>query len=59
MRALKCFLSMVLYYVGDYIGEVSFNHDIEHEWMYKLYNKLMIISSELDTQDEIWQTVQE
>lgn len=59
MRMLKRFLSLVLYHIGDYVGEVAFNYDIEHEWLYKLYNKLMIISSELDTRDEIWKTVQQ
>ena len=54
--SIRGILSLVLYHVGDYICEVAFRRDIRHMWVYRLYNCVMLCSSQLDKHDEVWNT---
>ena len=45
-------LSKILYYFGDFIS--IFLHFNFFSWLYPLYSKIMILSSELDKEGKVW-----
>jgi len=50
---MKLTLAYILYYLGDFVSKLM-NTELTG-WLYPVYNKLMIWSSELDDEGVIWQ----
>lgn len=50
---MKYLLSLTLYWIGDTISHVMTKFD--WVWLYPIYNRLMIWSSDLDTEGRIWE----
>jgi len=49
---MKIFLSKLLYYIGDFVSVLLY-------WdafcfLYPLYKKVMVLSSDLDEEGEVW-----
>ena len=53
---MRLLLSYFLYYLGDTISRVAIL--IGSSYGFKIYNKIMLWSVELDTQGRIWKYVQ-
>jgi len=51
------FVSFVLYHIGDYISDICYTHDLRYMWVYYLYQRIMLLSSNIDKYDEVWKTV--
>lgn len=55
---IKQYLAHFLYYIGDKVSYL-----VDYEWLsyyvYPVYNKLMLWSSELDINGEIWKSESE
>jgi hypothetical protein len=49
---VKLVLAWTLYYLGDFVSKLM-NTELTG-WLYPVYNKLMIWSSELDVNGRIW-----
>lgn len=49
---MKYLLSLTLYHLGDIISYPMTKFD--WGWLYTIYSKLMIWSSDLDTEGRIW-----
>jgi len=49
---MKLILAYILYYLGDFVSKLM-NTELTG-WLYPVYNKLMIWSSELDDDGVIW-----
>ena len=45
-------LSKILYYIGDLISKLLYFNCFT--WLYPLYSKIMILSSDLDKDAKIW-----
>lgn len=52
---MRLILSKILYYFGDLISKL-FYYDC-FGWLYPLYSKIMILSSDLDKDGKIWKIV--
>jgi len=52
--SLRGVISLVLYYIGDYVCEVMFRCDIRMMWVYKIYSNMMLWSHRFDVNDEVW-----
>jgi len=52
-KLVKLFLSHILYYIGDFISRTLMRAGIG----YPLYNRIMLLSSDLDTEGKLWKTV--
>jgi hypothetical protein len=50
---MKLVLSYILYYLGDFVSKLMYWDLLS--FLYPVYNKLMIWSSELDEDGVIWQ----
>ena len=48
-------LSKILYYIGDLVSKFLYFDCFS--WLYPLYRKIMILSSELDKDGKIWKIV--
>jgi hypothetical protein len=49
---MKQLASTVLYHIGDWISWPMSRFD--WAWLYPVYNRIMILSSELDVEKKIW-----
>ena len=49
---MRLILSKILYHIGDLISKL-FYYDC-FGWLYPLYSKIMILSSDLDKDGKIW-----
>ena len=52
---MRLILSKILYYFGDLISKFLY-YDC-FSWLYPLYSKIMILSSDLDKDGKIWKIV--
>lgn len=52
---MKLILSKILYYIGDLVSKFLYFDCFS--WLYPLYRKIMILSSELDKDGKIWKIV--
>ena len=52
---MKLILSKILYYIGDLISKFLY-YDC-FSWLYPLYSKIMILSSDLDKDGKTWKIV--
>lgn len=52
---MRLILSKILYFFGDLISKL-FYYDC-FGWLYPLYSKIMILSSNLDKDGKIWKIV--
>lgn len=52
-KLVKLFLSHILYYMGDFISRTIMRAGIG----YPLYNRVMLWSSDLDTEGKLWKPV--
>ncbi len=50
---MRTLFSKILYYVGDLVSK--FLYFDFFSWMYPLYRKIMILSSELDKEGKVWE----
>jgi len=50
---LKYYLALGLYHIGDGVSRIM--ERFEWYWLYPLYTKVMLLSSDLDTENRIWQ----
>ena len=50
---MRILLSKILYYVGDLVSK--FLYFDFFSWLYPLYRKIMILSSELDKEGKVWE----
>lgn len=48
---MKTLFAYVLYYLGDFVSKFM---AITNGYVYPLYNKLMLWSNDLDTENKIW-----
>ena len=46
------FLSKILYYCGDLVSRLLYFNCLS--WLYPFYNKIMLLSSKLDKEGEVW-----
>ena len=49
---MKQLASTVLYHIGDWVSRPMLNYD--WGWLYPIYNRIMLLSSELDINHKIW-----
>ena len=49
---MRLILSKILYYIGDLVSK--FLYFDYFSWLYPLYRKIMILSSDLDKDGKIW-----
>ena len=56
---MKLILSKILYYFGDFISKLFYwkSFRLLSGLLYPIYNKVMILSSDLDTDGKIWKIV--
>lgn len=52
MNNIKYYFALILYHLGDMISHPMTKFD--WAWLYTIYSKLMIWSSDLDTEGKIW-----
>lgn len=52
---MNLILSKILYYIGDLVSKFLYFDCFS--WLYPLYRKIMILSSELDKDGKIWKIV--
>lgn len=52
---MKLLLSKIFYYAGDLISKTTMQWG--DGWGYRAYNKLMLWSIDLDTEEKIWKKV--
>lgn len=57
--SIRGILSLTMYHVGDHVHDMIERNNINQAWVHYLYQRVMCISSKLDTQNEVWKTVQE
>ena len=55
---IKHKLAGFCYFLGDLVSKVQGHTEVEvfEDFIYCIYNNLMILSSELDVYNEIWET---
>ena len=51
---MKTILSLILYYIGDTIARLFLRYDFLAWYLYKPYNRIMTLSSNLDTKKKVW-----
>lgn len=49
---MKYYFALIFYHLGDIISHPMTKFD--WDWLYTIYSKLMIWSSDLDTEGKIW-----
>jgi hypothetical protein len=54
MTLIKVILSLTLYLIGDLIGKLL-RFNCFHK-LYPLYNRIMVKSSDLDTEEKVWKS---
>ena len=54
---MKTYLSMVFYFLGDFVSHLLYNN-ITSIIFYPIYRKLMLISISLDKDNVVWENVE-
>ena len=49
---MKLMVARILYHIGDWISRPMLDYD--WHWLYPVYNRIMILSSDLDVNNKIW-----
>lgn len=54
---MKTLLSRILFHIGDIYSRIFLRYDFMAQYLYKPYNRIMILSAELDTEYKVWKKV--
>jgi 23S rRNA maturation mini-RNase III len=54
---MRTIAALTLFWIGDMIAKIFLRHEFTAQTMYKPYHKIMILSSEIDNKQKVWEEI--
>ena len=54
---MRTIAALTLFWIGDLIAKIFLLHELTAQIMYKPYRRIMILSSEIDNKQKVWEKV--